>query len=128
MIAYTKGNHPELSLNEYTLKAEDFYTFYDDVIGMNARQRAKLKGLDEQRISLLPAGLVLVRFVLKTFGIEELKISDQALRAGIILRYIKRHLAGIKKLTPIDNPRRRSVMELVHIYHDTSPAWIVNGC
>ncbi len=116
MIAYTKGNHPELSLNEYTLKAEDFYTFYDDVIGMNARQRAKLKGLDEKRISLLPAGLVLVRFVLKTFGIEELKISDQALREGIILRYIKRDLAGIKKLTPIDNPRRRSVMELVHKY------------
>lgn len=117
MVAYTKGSYPELSLNEYTLKAEDFYTFYDDVIGLNYNQRAKLKGLDEKRISLLPAGLVLVRFVLKTFGIEELTISEQALREGIVLRYIKRDLTGIKEIPHFENPRRRSVMELVHKYN-----------
>src|SRR5690625_7445458 len=85
MIAYTKGNHPELSLNENTLKAEDFYTFYDDVICMNARQRAKAKGLDETRISLLHAGLVQIRFVLKTFGIDDPKISNQELLEDTIL-------------------------------------------
>src|SRR5690625_4340675 len=116
IIAYAKGSHPELSLNEYSLKAEEFYRFYDAVIEMDYQQRSGLKGLDEQRIKLLPAGLILVRFVLKTFGIKELKISDQALREGIILRYIKKDLTGIKQLAPVTNPRRRSVMELVHKY------------
>lgn len=116
IIAHAKEDYPELSLNEYSLKAEEFYRFYDDAIGMNYQQRAQLRGLDEQRINLLPAGLVLVRYILKTFGIKELKISDQALREGIILRYIKRDLTGIKKLAPVANPRRRSVMELVYKY------------
>jgi hypothetical protein len=33
-------------------------------------QRAKLKGLDEKRISLLPAGLVLVHYILKISGLK----------------------------------------------------------
>lgn len=116
MIAYANDNFPELSLNEFTVKTKEFKSFYKDVIGMDYHQRAELKGLDEQRNHLLPAGLVLVRYILKTFGIKELKISEQALREGIILRYIKRDLTGIKKIAPIENPRKRSVMELVYKY------------
>jgi exopolyphosphatase / guanosine-5'-triphosphate,3'-diphosphate pyrophosphatase len=114
MISHRNKKMPSLSINELEFTASEFFEFYDDVIGMDHNERAKLPGLDEKRIALLPAGLVLVRFVLKTFGINKVKISSQALREGIILRYLKKELNDLRELEIADDPRRRSVMELVH--------------
>lgn len=114
MIAYRNNKTPNLSVNELEFTAREFFDLYDDVIGMNYNERSQLKGLDEKRISLLPAGLVLVNYVLKTFGIKRIKMSSQALREGIILRYIKQEMTYLKETEFIESPRRRSVMELVH--------------
>lgn len=114
MIAYRKNKSPNMSVNELEFTADDFFDLYNDVIEMDYDERAKLKGLDEKRISLLPAGLVLVNYVLKTFGIKRIKISSQALREGIILRFINQEMKDLKGTEFIESPRRRSVMELVN--------------
>lgn len=114
MIAYRKDKTPNMSVNELEFTATEFFNLYEDVIGISYNERAKLKGLDEKRISLLPAGLVLVNYVLKTFGIKRIKISSQALREGIILRYINQEMTYLKETEFIESPRRRSVMELVN--------------
>lgn len=114
MIAYRKDQLPNLSVNELEFTATEFFDLYDYVIGMDYEERAKLKGLDEKRVSLLPAGLVLVNYVLKTFGIKRIKISSQALREGIILRYINQEMTYLNETEFIESPRRRSVMELVN--------------
>lgn len=114
MIAYRKDQSPHMSVNELEFTAAEFFELYDEVIKMNYQERSTLKGLDEKRISLLPAGLVLVNYVLKTFGIKRIKISSQALREGIILRYINQEMTDIKIAEFIESPRRRSVMELVN--------------
>lgn len=114
MISYKNKKNPTLSVNELDFTADEFFQFYDKVIGENAKQRSKLKGLDEKRVDLLPAGLVLVKTILKTFAIKEVKISSQALREGIILRYIKKELHDLRERVPSEDPRLRSVLELVH--------------
>lgn len=117
MVADDNKFSPSMSVNELRFTAEEFFKLYDNVIGMDADERSKLKGLDEKRINLLPAGLVLMRYVLKTFGIKEIKISTQALREGIIIRYINQELKDLKKNLSIEDPRHRSVMELVQKCH-----------
>ncbi|WP_069131077.1 Ppx/GppA phosphatase family protein [Rhodohalobacter halophilus] len=114
MIAHRHNNTPNLTVNEMEFSAKQFFEFYDEVIGLNRKKRAQLKGLDEKRVDLLPAGLVLVHFILKKFGIKRVKISSQALREGIVLRYIKKELSEGVKVHLEENPRRRSVLELVH--------------
>ncbi|MCG2587718.1 Ppx/GppA phosphatase family protein [Rhodohalobacter sulfatireducens] len=114
MIAYRKEKTPNLSVNELEFTAAEFFNLYDDVIGMDYDERAELKGLDDKRVSLLPAGLVLVNYVLKTFGIKRVKISSQALREGIILRYLNQEMTYLQETEFIESPRRRSVLELVH--------------
>jgi exopolyphosphatase / guanosine-5'-triphosphate,3'-diphosphate pyrophosphatase len=113
MISYRNNQSPDLSLNELEFSADDFFSFYDDVIGMNFNERLKLKGLDEKRVSMIPAGLILVHYVLKTFGIQQVIISTQALREGIILQYIRNHLDRAAQVGIVRDPRRKSVMELV---------------
>ncbi|MDR9366447.1 MAG: Ppx/GppA phosphatase family protein [Balneolaceae bacterium] len=114
MIAYRKEKTPNLSVNELEFTAAEFFNLYDDVIGMDYDERAELKGLDDKRVSLLPAGLVLVNYVLNTFGIKRVKISSQALREGIILRYLNQEMTYLQETEFIESPRRRSVLELVH--------------
>ncbi len=121
MISHRNKKTPSLSVNELKFTAKEFYEFYDATIRMDYNERSQLEGLDEKRIHLLPAGLVLVHYVLKTFGIKEVKISSQALREGIILRYLKQELDDLLELADSEGPRRRSVMELVHKcdWHET---------
>ena len=117
MIAYSNKKSPGLTLNELEFSAKQFFKFYDKVIRMNHDERAKLKGLDEKRIDLLIPGLVLVNYVLKTFAINKVIISSQALREGIIIRHIQRELPDLKKQITDPDPRRRSVFELLHKCH-----------
>lgn len=114
MIAHRNNKTPNLTVNELEFTAREFFEFYDETIKLNANKRAKLKGLDEKRVKLLPAGLVLVHYILKQFAIKRVKISSQALREGIVLRYIKKELSEGGRMQLEENPRRRSVLELVH--------------
>ncbi|MFO7800281.1 HD domain-containing protein [Rhodohalobacter sp.] len=114
MIAHRNNKTPNLTVNELEFTDKEFFEFYDDVIGLNGKKRAKLKGLDEKRIKLLPAGLVLVYYILKKFGIKRVKISSQALREGIVLRFIKKEMSEGVRMHLDETPRRRSVLELVH--------------
>jgi exopolyphosphatase/guanosine-5'-triphosphate,3'-diphosphate pyrophosphatase len=114
MIAHRNNKTPNLTVNELEFTAKEFFEFYDEVIGLDEKKRAKLKGLDEKRIKLLPAGLVLVYYILENFGIKRVKISSQALREGIVLRYIKKEMSDGVRVHLDESPRRRSVLELVH--------------
>jgi len=117
MIAYKNDKIPSLTLNELEFSAKQFFKFYDKVVRMSRDERAKLKGVDEKRIDLLIPGLVLINYMLKTFGIKKVIISSQALREGIIIRHIQRELPELKKQISDPDPRRRSVFELLHKCH-----------
>lgn len=116
MIAARNRKSPELSINELEFSSKEFFEFYDYAIKLNHKKRLKLEGLEEKRVDIIFPGLVLVHFVLTTFAIKKVKISAQALREGIILRYIKKEFEVLKRVLEADSPRKRSVIELVYKY------------
>lgn len=116
MIAEWYGRPPQLTVNELSFTAKEFFTFYKKVIEYPRHKRAKLKGLEEKRIDLIVPGLILVNYVLKTFSIKTVKISAQALREGIILRYLEKELPVFDRLLRVSSPRLRTILELVEKY------------
>jgi exopolyphosphatase/guanosine-5'-triphosphate,3'-diphosphate pyrophosphatase len=113
MIALKKKKSPNITLNELEFTSEEFNEFYKKAITLSHKQRLKLKGLDEKRVDYIVPGLVLVNYILDTFGIKKVRISTQALREGIIIRYIKKEMEDLEPLAQIQSPRRRSVFELL---------------
>jgi exopolyphosphatase/guanosine-5'-triphosphate,3'-diphosphate pyrophosphatase len=113
MIAARKGYDPEtLTLNEWSCTREDFLEFYAYFIGLNRSQRAKTVGLDEKRVDFIATGMILVHYLFTQLGMDQLRISTQALREGMIIRYLKKEFIGLPGgATP--EPRRRSVFELL---------------
>ena len=113
MIAARKNHSVEVTLNEMEYSAQDFFAFYKDFIKLNRSERRKIKGLDEKRIDFINTGVVLVNFLLREFNIKKVKISTQALREGIIIRYLKKDMIGLPWAGNMADPRRRSVFELL---------------
>lgn len=113
MIAHEKGQPPDLTLNEFEYSARQFNAFYKKFIKMTREERLRIPGLDEKRVDFVVAGLVLVKTVVDELGIKQIKTSTQALREGIILRFIKKEMKGLKLLADYPDSRRRSIFELL---------------
>lgn len=113
MIANRKNQSTNITLNELEFTAKDFAEFYSDFIRLNRKERLKISALDSKRVDFINTGVVLVNLLISKFEIERVKISTQALREGIIIRYLKKDMIGIPWSGEFSNPRRRSVFELL---------------
>lgn len=115
MIAGRISATVKRSLNELEFKAKDFTDFYAGFIKLDKKQRFKEKGLEEKRVEIINPGMVLVKFLVDKFKIETIKISEGALREGMILNFIhnKKEQLNLDLLANFKDPRRRSIFELL---------------
>ena len=73
--------------------------------------RKSIKGLDEKRADIIPAGVIILQTIFKNFEIDELRLSDYALREGIIIDSLQKLDYEVKNSHFIDI-RRHSVDQL----------------
>jgi exopolyphosphatase/guanosine-5'-triphosphate,3'-diphosphate pyrophosphatase len=74
--------------------------------------RLHMNGLDPRRADIIVAGAVLLDTVLRRLGADEITLCDLALREGLVLDFIHRNSAAIRKIERYPDVRRRSVVEL----------------
>ena len=79
---------------------------------LTLEERLKMPGLDPRRADLAVAGIVLLDTLLGELGAEAITLCDLALREGLVLDYIQKNSAHIRKVDRIPDVRRRSVIEL----------------
>jgi exopolyphosphatase / guanosine-5'-triphosphate,3'-diphosphate pyrophosphatase len=79
---------------------------------MDLEARLHVDGLDPRRADIIVAGSVLLDTVLKRLGADDITLCDLALREGLVLDYIHRNTATIRKIERYPDVRRRSVIEL----------------
>lgn len=127
MIASRKGMPMDVTLNEMEFSARDYNEFYAWFIRLDRAKRLKVPGLDARRVDFVNTGMVLVKWLFDHCDIEKVRISTQALREGIIIRYLKKDMIGLPWSGKFSDPRRRSVFELLrktnwHEEHSTHVA------
>src|SRR5204862_6612378 len=82
------------------------------LVEADIEERLHMPGLDPRRADLSVAGSVLLDTILRGLGAEHLTLCDLALREGLVLDYIHRNSARIRKVERYPDVRRRSVDEL----------------
>jgi len=88
------------------------------VAAETVEDRAKIPGLDPARADIILGGALILEQVMHQLSIEELVVSDFALREGVLLdAWRRRHGGSLHHLSDI---RRRSVMDLVELM-DSDP-------
>ena len=80
--------------------------------GADLEARLHMEALDPRRADIAVAGSVLLDSVLRRLGADDLTLCDLALREGLVLDYIHRNTARIRKIERYPDVRRRSVVEL----------------
>jgi exopolyphosphatase / guanosine-5'-triphosphate,3'-diphosphate pyrophosphatase len=79
---------------------------------LTLEERLAVPGLDPRRADLSVGGSVLLDTIVRRLGAEEFTLCDLALREGLVLDYIHRNGARIRKVERYPDVRRRSVIEL----------------
>jgi exopolyphosphatase/guanosine-5'-triphosphate,3'-diphosphate pyrophosphatase len=83
-----------------------------EITALEWQARLKLPNLDPRRADLLVPGAILLDTIVTRLGATEIVLSDYALREGLLLDYIRRHLRDIQRVERYLDVRRRSVVEL----------------
>ncbi|MEX0608142.1 MAG: Ppx/GppA phosphatase family protein [Balneolaceae bacterium] len=128
MIAARQHKSADVKLNELVYSADDFASFYSDFIKLNSKERQKVAGLDSKRVSFINTGVVLLRYLIRECGIKKVRISSQALKEGIIIRYLKKDMIGLPWNGDFADPRRRSIFELLRkcAWHESHSRHVAN--
>ena len=103
---------PVTELRNRRVSAKAIRRLRKRLIEADLAERLNMPGLDPRRADLSVAGVVLLDTILRKLGAAELTLCDLALREGLVLDYIHRNRAKIRKADRYPDVRRRSVIEL----------------
>jgi exopolyphosphatase/guanosine-5'-triphosphate,3'-diphosphate pyrophosphatase len=82
------------------------------IVETDIEGRLRMPAMDPRRADLSVAGAVLFDTIIRRLGADEFTLCDLALREGLVLDYIHRNSARIRKAERYPDVRRRSVIEL----------------
>jgi exopolyphosphatase/guanosine-5'-triphosphate,3'-diphosphate pyrophosphatase len=100
------------ALRNRRVSAKAIHRLRKRLSGADLDARLHMNGLDPRRADIAVAGSVLLDSVLRRLGAEDITLCDLALREGLVLDYIHRNTATIRKIERYPDVRRRSVVEL----------------
>jgi exopolyphosphatase/guanosine-5'-triphosphate,3'-diphosphate pyrophosphatase len=89
-VAHRTGDLPAASNGLHVARA-DIVALHDRIMRSKVSDRRRMPGLEEKRAELLPAGSLLLVTALDVFDVDELIVSDWALREGIVLDAVRLH-------------------------------------
>jgi len=112
-LALAEGDEIESAeLRNQRVPAKAIHRLRKRLSDVDLEARLHLDGLDPRRADIIVAGSVLLDLVLRRLGASEITLCDLALREGLVLDYIHRNSATIRKIERYPDVRRRSVIEL----------------
>jgi exopolyphosphatase / guanosine-5'-triphosphate,3'-diphosphate pyrophosphatase len=111
-LASSDGGAPIEELRNRRVSAKALHKLRKRLTGLSLEGRLAIPGLDPRRADLSVAGSVLLDTIVRRVGAEEFTLCDLALREGLILDYIRRNSARIRKVERYPDIRRRSIIEL----------------
>ena len=82
------------------------------LVESRAKERAAMTGLDAKRQDQIIAGAVLVRELFLQLDLKRMHLCRAALREGILVDHLSRHLPELQIRREVPDPRRRSVLDL----------------
>jgi exopolyphosphatase / guanosine-5'-triphosphate,3'-diphosphate pyrophosphatase len=94
-----------------------FDKVYRQIVKTNAAERETIGGLDDQRKEQIVAAVVLVHFLFEHIQMKQIRLVSAALREGIVMDYVGRHVPDLQVRRDIPDPRRRAVFDVARRYN-----------
>jgi len=111
-LALLQDGHPVAEVRNQRVSAKAIHRLRKRLVEASLEERLHMPGLDPRRADLSVAGAVLLDTILRRLGAEDVTLCDLALREGLVLDYVHRNSARIRKAERYPDVRRRSIIEL----------------
>jgi exopolyphosphatase/guanosine-5'-triphosphate,3'-diphosphate pyrophosphatase len=108
----TEKDGPVEELRNQRVSAKALHRLRKKLTSLTLEERLAVPGLDPRRADLSVGGSVLLDTIVRRLNADEFTLCDLALREGLVLDYINRNSARIRKVERYPDVRRRSVIEL----------------
>src|SRR4029079_16599390 len=116
--------------NVAVIERERFDDVLKKLLESNSKQRSSMRGLDDQRRDQIIAGALLVEELFKRLHLRRIQLCPSALREGILLDYLGKHVPELTIRREAPDPRRRSVLDLARkcAWHKTHSEHVAKLC
>lgn len=84
----TIGHLPPTEQVSFDLPISEFYDSFLKLVSKNHDERMVLAGMIELRVDMIVVGVCLIDFVLKRFDIQQIKVSNYALKEGVLSKIL----------------------------------------
>lgn len=112
MINIEKNGEEKIRLNNFKFTNVELLDAVDKITeAKNVKQRAKIPGIDQDRLDIIPAGAIILEQIFKELDIKEMTVSEYALREGILLDTYE-NKRKLKKTDHLNDIRYKSIMHL----------------
>jgi exopolyphosphatase / guanosine-5'-triphosphate,3'-diphosphate pyrophosphatase len=88
------GYLPPTEQVSFDLPISEFYDSFLKIVSSNHDERMLLPGMIELRVDMIVVGVCLIDFILKQHDIQRIKVSNYALKEGVLSRLL--HLPTVK--------------------------------
>lgn len=102
------GKQPDASV----IEREPLSKLVGKLVATRSADRTAIAGLDEQRKDQVLAGAVLVNELMRRLNLSQIRLCRSALREGILIDHLSRHLPELQIRRQVPDPRRRSILDL----------------
>ncbi len=114
MVHAGRGGAPLKTISNFTFSRAELTAVMDALAqAPTAADRVGLPGLDPKRADIILGGAIILEQAFVELGIEEMTVSDHALREGVLLDILQRR--GRTSVGHLEDLRRQSVLHLAAI-------------
>ncbi|MBT8380434.1 MAG: Ppx/GppA family phosphatase [Ignavibacteria bacterium] len=91
IISFRRLSEFRKSMNGFVFSANEIFELTEDILKCKSPvDRLFIEGMEIKRADIIPAGLLILSQVFETFKLTEMKVSENALREGIIVNTISK--------------------------------------
>jgi exopolyphosphatase/guanosine-5'-triphosphate,3'-diphosphate pyrophosphatase len=116
IIYLARTGRPLSQIDMATIELDEVREVEGLLRAKDAQARVKVPGLDPRRVDTLYPGVLVLRLLMERIGVKQVRISDKAIREGVIYDFIKQHQEGLRAEQEIPHVRRRQVLLLARRY------------
>jgi exopolyphosphatase/guanosine-5'-triphosphate,3'-diphosphate pyrophosphatase len=82
-----KNSLPEANEVSFDYSIPEFYRAYDELIFKNHAERMAIPGMIELRVDMIVVAMCLIRFIIQTLEIQQIRVSSYALKEGVMAKF-----------------------------------------
>ncbi|GAB2603976.1 Ppx/GppA phosphatase family protein [Spirosoma areae] len=81
---HERGHLPDPEQATFTLPIAEFYRTYELLVTRNQAERMQIPGMIELRVDMIVVAVCLIDYVLKAYGIKQIRTSTYSLKEGVL--------------------------------------------